>query len=227
MAGTIKGVGGNDPALIWAAPAYGGLPRQFLLVNLDLATTIFYNDNPGISTQSPQIPPLGHASFDGTADVYASTLNPALTVLVQVMPGVGSWSPGVTAGTAPFVLGLKTASLVNQTASTFNFFVFPQAGRIWDCNLAFAASSNASYAGGLQSAYCQAGVFGGGGPNLAFTPCQLSLSAPSQSVAATASAQVPGFAAAKGQQLYLDLNAGVAITNALLSASVTVLYSIP
>jgi hypothetical protein len=72
-------------------PAYSRAPQPQLLANLDLASTIYYSDDPTVGAFSDQLPPLGVVIVDGLRDFWAATL--AGTAKLQVTPHATYWSP--------------------------------------------------------------------------------------------------------------------------------------
>lgn len=87
----IKSVG-SDPVQVYAAPAYGKPGQPFLVGNNSATATVYYSSSPTLGPSSSTIPPLGFAGFDGSRDMWASTLSSAIA-LVDFVPGGTHWAP--------------------------------------------------------------------------------------------------------------------------------------
>jgi hypothetical protein len=109
---TTKNVGGTDPVLIYARPAYGRPGTPFLVANLDEVNPIYYGHDLGVDATSSQIPALGSVGFDGSQDMWASTLNPAIKVLVDQIPGGLTWAPSP----AQVAIQLSTLGLAKDSS---------------------------------------------------------------------------------------------------------------
>lgn len=90
----IKAVS-KEPVPLYQAPAYGKPGYMLHVTNLDSVNPIYYETTMTITDDSNIIYPLGSASFDGAHDIWASTLNRGITVLVQTgIPGQRDWKSG-------------------------------------------------------------------------------------------------------------------------------------
>jgi hypothetical protein len=89
----LKSVGGGDPVLVYAKAAYGAKPTPFLLANTSTDITVYYDSDLTITAaQSSQIPPLGSVGMDGTHDVWATTLTPGTSAVLDYIPGGTAWA---------------------------------------------------------------------------------------------------------------------------------------
>lgn len=113
---TIKNVGGTDPVPVYLKPAYGKAPKPFIIANTDTANPVYYSDELTITTGSSVIDPQATVGFDGTRDVYMSTLRPGVQVLVDHIPGGTQWSNPVGVQIALNALGLAKDTSVNAPA---------------------------------------------------------------------------------------------------------------
>lgn len=113
----------SQPVAVYLRPPYGGAPRPFLLANTDLTNPIYYGHDLSLNTsQASQIPPLGSVGFDGTVDVWASTLNDSIVIEADQIPGGTAWAPSPAQAAeqiAALGLALDTSvHLVNTTLGT-------------------------------------------------------------------------------------------------------------
>ena len=236
---TVKAVGGTDPVPVYMAPAYGRPGRMFHLVNLDTASTVYYEDRPGIDATSNQIPPLGSATFDGTSDVWMCTLVPGVSVLVQTgIPGQRGWAAGPVSaaeairslGVPPQVPNITPVALLDGGASgsPYSVYTFPAAGRIWGVDLAGSIVLNNPSI--ISRVYYLAQLDGNGIPGNGDPLAILELGvAPGITGIDSDSKYVPfnGLPVSKNQQLYLIINGGTLITGVAQTASVIFFYSVP
>lgn len=113
----------SQPVAVYLRPPYGGAPRPFLLANTDLTNPIYYGHDLSLNTsQASQIPPLGSVGFDGTVDVWASTLSDSIVIEADQIPGGTAWAPSPAQAAeqiAALGLALDTSvHLVNTTLGT-------------------------------------------------------------------------------------------------------------
>lgn len=250
---TIKAVGGTDPVPLYLKPAYGKPGRPFLLANTDTANPVYYSDNLTISGNSSVIEPQATVGFDGTRDVYASTLNPSVEVLVDHIPGGTQWSNPVgvqialnalglakdtsvmavagntasalTAGVPPGVPAVASASKLFGSAagSPYAMHTFAAAGRVWGVSISCAIATAAAYAGGPVSVYAQILTSSG----ITLEEIELAVSGAGQIDSDHGDLALNGLPIVAGATIQLDVNGAAPITNAIIRASGLVLYSVP
>lgn len=86
---------GQTPVDVYRAPAYNQPARTVVIHNADTANLVYYDREIGtIDSKSTFIEPLGTEVFDGTDDVWMSTLNSSVDVTVQVKIGSRSYAGG-------------------------------------------------------------------------------------------------------------------------------------
>lgn len=103
----------SSPQKVYEAGAGPGL-----LVNLDDTNPFYIGPNKGLNSLSDQIPAQASVAVDGSADVYAGTLNQAITVKIQSMIGALQWDNPVGVQVALNALGLaKDSSVIATTAA--------------------------------------------------------------------------------------------------------------
>jgi hypothetical protein len=110
---TLKAVT-NQPVQLYAAPAYGQPGITFRVTNLDEVSTVWVDTDTTITASSTPLPPQASAVYDGSTDVWASTLSQNLIVSVDFAPGSLYYDNPVGVQIALSALGLATAS--NQVA---------------------------------------------------------------------------------------------------------------
>jgi hypothetical protein len=230
----VKQVGPTDPVPVYLVPAYSTPGRPWHLVNLDQVNPVFYDDSPTVTLTSNLLNPLGSATFDGTSDVYCCTVGgPAVKVQTGIR-GQRGWSAGPVSaaqqiqafGIPPVVPNTLSASFIGQGAGGGGpFFTFSKAGHIWAVHLSFAAATNSSYTGGVTQLYARVKASTGTGLDLCVI--ELAVSGPNQNANGDGDLSMPGIPVAKNDQLILDPNNNVALTNGVMHASTVVLYSIP
>lgn len=228
----IKAVGATDPVQVYSKPAYARQGRPFHVVNLDLASPVYYDDNVSVDGQSNVIYPLGRAGFDGSSDVFMSTVTPGVSVLVQALPGHTAWDPGPVqtaaaiqrTGVPPVVPGLTSVSMIGQGAGGGGvFFTFPAGGGlIYGGHLSFAAGADSSYTGGVTQLYAR--IKTGSGVDL--TVIELAVAGPNTSANGDSDINMPGRPVTGGDTLVLDPNNNVALVNGVFHASCVVYYSL-
>lgn len=229
-----KLIGPTDPVPVYLAPAYGAGTRPWHLANLDLANPLFYDDTPTINEQSNVLEPLAAATFDGTSDVYCTTLGGPAVLVQTGIRGQQSWHAGPNAaalqiqtyGAPPVVPGMKSATMLGQGAGGGGtFFTFPAAGHIFAAHLSMAGETNSS-ASGSQFIYGRVYVNSPAGLAVA-GPCELAFGGPLQIDSDNADPSYPGLPVSKNDQLILDPNGGTPLTNGVFHCSATVWYAIP
>lgn len=73
---------------VYAAPAYGQPARPLIIVNRDSTNPIYYAPHPGmLNTEASTIDPQTYVAFDGQEDIWMSTLNSAISVLIDIKFG--------------------------------------------------------------------------------------------------------------------------------------------
>jgi hypothetical protein len=94
-----------------------------LLFNRDIANTIIYGPDSGISggtsanlNEYSILDPLGYVALDGKSDVYASTLAQGVTAYLDVIPGASSANAG-PALSAESIAALGLATEANQVTN--------------------------------------------------------------------------------------------------------------
>lgn len=112
---TLKAVT-NQPVQLYAAPAYGQPGITFRVTNLDEVSTVWVDTDTTITASSTPLPPQASAVYDGSTDVWASTLSQNLIVAVDFAPGSLYYDNPVGVQIALNALGLATAS--NQVTQT-------------------------------------------------------------------------------------------------------------
>ncbi len=101
----IKQAGGTEAVQLYGKPAYGRPGRAFLVANTDIINPVSYSDSASVTSLDSIIRPLGAVAFDGSGDVWASTLQPGTSVLLDCIPGGTSWAP------SPADVALQIATL--------------------------------------------------------------------------------------------------------------------
>jgi hypothetical protein len=84
---------------VYARAAYPGKGQPIVVSNNDNSFTLYADDNQSVTPQSDQIGPQSSLSFDGSRDIWLSSLNPDVTINAQVVRGGTQWtaSPGAIA----------------------------------------------------------------------------------------------------------------------------------
>jgi hypothetical protein len=229
----VKAVGGTDPVPVYLALPYRQPGRTWHLVNLDSSTTVFYEDTPSVSATSNQLLPLGGATFDGSSDVWCSTVGGPAVLVQTGIRGQRGWSAGPMKaalsiqqlGVPPKIPGLKSAVILSQSAQPpTTFFTFPAAGTVWGAHTSFAAAANASYSGGTTQLYARTLL--GSGLTLG-GPIEIAIGGPQTNANGDGDLGIGGIAVAKNDTLQLDVNNGNPMTNGVMHASAVVFYSTP
>lgn len=202
---------------------------EFLFVNNDTANTVYISQERPVTALDIQVAPQASASLTGWW--YVSTLDKATTVQCFVLPGGLTWSNPVgvqialsNVGIPPFVPGLQSESLLLQGPSITPYYTFPKNARIWGGSITASMATNGSFSTGTPTPM-YAKVRTGTQTVLAMT--QLILAASAGDSNGGSDRTFPGLAAAAGDTLVLDVNNNVTPTNADISASCTVLFSVP
>jgi hypothetical protein len=84
---------------VYARAAYPEKGQPIVVSNNDNSFTLYADDNQSVTPQSDQIGPQSSLSFDGSRDIWLSSLDPAVTINAQVVRGGTQWtaSPGAIA----------------------------------------------------------------------------------------------------------------------------------
>lgn len=226
-----------DPVAIYSAPKYGLKGHVFELVNLDGTNPVYYSNGLTFGDQSDVIMPMGSAGFDGSCDVWLSTLNDAITVLVQDgIPGQSRWNSGPVVqamsissqGIPPTVPNIDSVAEIEATpgGSPYSVFTFPSKGRMWGVDLSASVISNSPVSN--ARVFFLAQLDGSGIPGAGTPLANLELAAVTTIATDSGSKYVPfnGFTVAAGKQIFLIVNDGNTVTDAILTATAIFFYSI-
>jgi hypothetical protein len=115
-----------EPRQLYAAPAYDRPGITFRITNLDEVNTIWLDTDQTITPNSTPLPPQASAVYDGSTDVWASTLTQGLAVAVDYAPGSLYYDNPVGVQIALNALGLATAAnqvTQNNTAAFTNDYL--------------------------------------------------------------------------------------------------------
>jgi hypothetical protein len=157
----------------------------------------------------------------GTAVAVQIVNKPGTPVDVQIINKAGV-PVTVQDGGVP---NLASAAVINrgpQVATTF--YTFTGNGRIWAAHLSYAIGANSTYpAATISQVYAQI-VTGSG---IVLGVIELTAFGPNQGGNGDGDLAIPGIPVLSGDTIKLDVNNGVAVANASMRASTTVLYSIP
>jgi hypothetical protein len=133
---------------------------------------------------------------------------------------------GQQTGVPPFVPALSafTALQVNALSSPFRLGTMPAAGRIWTVILSYFTATDATYSAGvtLTFAAVQATVAA-----LTLAAVELGASGPGQGHPGQCDISFNGLPVASGEQLVLNINGGITVTDLFQRASAVVLFSVP
>jgi hypothetical protein len=72
---------------VYARAAYPEKGQSIVVSNNDNSFTLYASDNQSVTPQSDQIEPQSSLSFDGSRDIWLSSLDPAVTISAQVVRG--------------------------------------------------------------------------------------------------------------------------------------------
>jgi hypothetical protein len=227
---SIKAITGPGPIDIYRAPAYGTQGTRFHLINHDTENRIYYNDTPTVNSSSNYLPPGGKTEFDGTHDVWCSTLDASVMVLAQMgIRGEIGWVSG-SVDASPQVPNIESVAELDAAASgsPYSVYQFPSAGRVWGVNLSISVASTPSVSSEPR-VYALAQIDGNGVPGNG-TPLAVCESAavPAYDIDSN-NVYVPfnGLMVNKNQSLYLIVNGGTIVTGATITASAVFFYSVP
>lgn len=193
-----------------------------LLANQDTTNPVTVSDQRNFTMDAQNadvIPALGSIAYQGDRALYA--MAPADTAALLVIAEGTAWSPGPPAGIQAFAqIG------ANQGGSPYTIHTFGASGRIWAAHLSFALSANASHTGNDQ-AFCTLKYSPPTGGDKIILVIEVAVGGASSTDSGDGDLTIPGMAVAMGGSLILDVNAGNAITNAIMRASTTTLVSFP
>jgi hypothetical protein len=151
----IKTVGNSPPTDVYRSPAYGRTYRPLVIVNYDPTNPIYYSESPGISSKSSFIPAGSFEVFDGQTDVWMSTLNDAVSIMVDVKYGSTLAAPITTqqpTSTPPNYFSVSVGS--GGTADLVGGTGFPKTpGQSIQIKSLSISSSAATVGSGLGSAF--------------------------------------------------------------------------
>jgi hypothetical protein len=235
---------GPQATQIWAGRG------PVLLANQDLVHSVTIGKSPQVfigSQAADVIPPLGSLGLLGHLPLYA--IAPAGTAALAVIAGGTSWAPSPAdvalqiqdlglakdttlqalpdslqaAGVPAFIPNLASAGMIGQgTGGGGVFHTFTGPSRIWYCHLSFAAGSNASYTGGVTQLYARVMAKG-----IQLPIVERAISGPQQNAGGDASLTINGLQVGNTDTLSLDVNNNAAMTQGVMHASCTVLFSVP
>lgn len=89
--------------------------RPGILINNDTTKTLYWSNDTEIDTGSNILPPQAYVGFDGTLDIYGSTLGNGNVQVIKAL-GVTEWNNPVGVQVALNALGLAKDSSVNNPA---------------------------------------------------------------------------------------------------------------
>lgn len=97
----IRSISDQPTQVVYGGPyPPGGQPVATTVQNNDPVHYLYISDTQEIDPSALAIPPGGAASFDGTQDFFASTLDPVITVQTFTLEGVSGLG-GIPSGGAP------------------------------------------------------------------------------------------------------------------------------
>jgi hypothetical protein len=195
-----------------------------LLVNLSTEYPLYIGiGTTNVTASNATLPPGATMAVTGGLNIYASTLDKNITVSVQALPGVTSWTA------APSNLQLETASYIQAqtTDSPVILVSMPFNGRIWAVSLACTIVTDSGYTPARNQAYASVLTHLVPNPDVTLLIADVGISGPTQYANQALSIDLPGFYVEAGTEIELDINAGGGIAGATIEASATVVYSIP
>jgi hypothetical protein len=137
----------------------------------------------------------------------------------------GNTGTALSTGVPPGVPGVRSAFQLFGTVggSPYNMFSFTFNGRVWAASLSFTIAANSSYAGSTSNVYAQIVTASG----ITLLIIELVVTNLNQTDSNAVSVPLNGINIVSGDTLMLDVNNGVAVTNTVMRASGSVLYSVP
>jgi hypothetical protein len=153
----ILTIGNSPPTQVYSSLAYNRPTRPLVIVNYDPTNPIYYSDNPGsISSKSSFIPAGSFEVFDGHNDVWMSTLDDNVSVMVDVKYGSQYAAPTSTqqpSSTPPNVFSASIGS--GSTVDLIGGTGFPKTSKQMIQMKSLSISSGAATVGsGIGTAFC-------------------------------------------------------------------------
>jgi hypothetical protein len=244
---SIKGVGA-EPVAVYQAPAYGQAGISFRVTNLDEINPVYWSDGPGVDANSSPLPAQASSVFDGSTDVWMSTLAGGPIVIIDFAPGSTSWDNPVgvqialsnlglatsalqqtqqatlISGVPPNVPGVKCAKIIRQAETAGVTFLGPLAcpAKLWLATLAHGMSTGANFVPNAET-FAQIQTTESG---LVLGSTELSISAINQVADAALALPLNGLQLLAGDSVQLNVNAGATQAFMIERASATLLYTL-